>query len=69
MSDNKESLELDDDFLMYVYSHSMTQRALFSREHVKRLYALARLDPGFDLDEPGIPLILVCQRGHGTPLD
>jgi hypothetical protein len=31
----------DDDFLSYVYTHSTTPRALFSREHVMRLAKLA----------------------------
>ena len=33
----------DEEFLMYVWSHSETERALFSRDHVLRLLKLANV--------------------------
>lgn len=36
-----DSLEDDDSFLSYVETHSQTERALFSREHVTRFLRLA----------------------------
>lgn len=35
------ALESDEDFLSYVYYHSETERHLFSRDHVVRLFRLA----------------------------
>lgn len=36
-------LESDDEFLSYMYYHSATERHLFSREHVTRLFNMAGL--------------------------
>lgn len=33
----------DNEFLNYCWAHSETERALFSTEHAKRLYSLARV--------------------------
>lgn len=38
-------LENDAEFLGYVSLHCLTERALFHREHILRLYKLAKVDP------------------------
>lgn len=38
--------DTDEGFLMYVWLHSQTERALFSRQHVLRLLTLANVPEG-----------------------
>jgi len=42
------ALESDEEFLRYMYYHSTTERHLFSRKHVTRLFTMAGLKEGKD---------------------
>lgn len=43
------SLDTDEGLLGYVWLHSRTERALFHRDHVLRLFKLAKVKPPDDL--------------------
>ena len=57
----------DLEFLNYVEAHSETPRALFSVEHVKRLFTLAKGSYPKELDEEGLDLIRIREH-HALPL-
>jgi hypothetical protein len=56
------ALETDDELLGYASIHCRTERALFHRDHVRRLYKLARQEP------PALPEWVTMREDVADPL-